>query len=988
MSYGKEKLITDRLCYRISGNTLFCFFLLLFIGMGCTSKKEEDPKSQWDAELIIEYNKFFIVQDSLILAKKFEDALNSLTIKSKTYADLKDWKGWFYTQNKIAFVLHRLRKFDTSQTILDSTRSIFLKSDTSQFLLASNYLFTAQTLSFRQKAKEALDTLQKAWYLFSTNRDTLNMVRCLRVEGDVLNFNMSNTRHAKEKYEMAMPLITKMKAAPSEELALLYYGLASCLSKRGDFEMANFYAEKGKQLLDNHKSLLISQSAFRDAIALINYRSQNYDRAIANYLEIINDGESMPTKSSLVHVYINLSAAFIEMREFGKANQYYHRALKLVDEQTEEKALCYLGLGKLYEKMANQDSAFHFLKRALNIRINLMGEKNYRTGISYQYIAQMFFRFGQVDSALFYFQRSIVSHVDSFQSTDIFQSPTIKPEDLKYGLLSALTDKAQALLQKYYLSNDIRFAKAAIEINRQSNDLAFQQLQEIVGRDSHLLLNSHIQGHLKGSLFSISILNDIEKNERYVSEAFKTMEMSKASLLLKSIGMAQSRTKVNEQDSLIVRLHQVLDSLKYYNNSVNIMPLNVKVENFKVEQTRIESTIQKKYPSLYKLKYTTGAATVREVQDYLKTRNALLVEYAFVDSAVFYCIISPDTAILLKTKNDADLSDNIKSMMSMTRQAGAGNHQKFKSIGFELYKKILGPALENPLFKNIEQVIIIPDGSLCYLPFEALCTDSLGNGFRDIHYLIKSKKVSYGFSATSLLIPQGESEDVIKGVLGFSDNASLKGAFDELKKIESTYDGKFLTNEMATEGNFKRYAGQYQILHLGIHGEADPENTPIPYLKFSFKDAANDGILYDYEIYGSTIHANLAVLPACETGLGDYMNGEGVLSIARAFAYAGCPVMISSLWKVNDRTTSTIITGFYDRILNDEEPHVALHNSKIDYLEKSDEFLSHPTYWAGMVAIGQAHKVQSTNILWLMLAIGCLALLTALFVYKQFTVAK
>ena len=212
--------------------------------------------------------------------------------------------------------------------------------------------------------------------------------------------------------------------------------------------------------------------------------------------------------------------------------------------------------------------------------------------------------------------------------------------------------------------------------------------------------------------------------------------------MLKSIGMAHARSLVDEQDSLISRLNKVKDSIMMYGNSKQESHNQSKLEKFKVDEMMAENVIRDQYPALYQAKYSTGAVSIPNMQAFLKKKEAILIEYSFVDSALFYCMISPDTAVFTLVGNDTEWTSQINAVVEMVRNPAIGDFNRYQSVSYGLYKKILQPVLENSYLTDVKKIIVIPDGPLINLPFEALSTDSLGNGFRDLNYLIKKYSIS------------------------------------------------------------------------------------------------------------------------------------------------------------------------------------------------------------------------------------------------------
>jgi CHAT domain-containing protein len=151
---------------------------------------------------------------------------------------------------------------------------------------------------------------------------------------------------------------------------------------------------------------------------------------------------------------------------------------------------------------------------------------------------------------------------------------------------------------------------------------------------------------------------------------------------------------------------------------------------------------------------------------------------------------------------------------------------------------------------------------------------------------------------------------------------------------------------------------EFDILHLAIHGTGDLNKNFAASLFFkSESDSVNDGELHAYELYGLKLKASMAVLTACESGLGKGYKGEGMLSMASAFTYSGCENILMSLWKVNDQISINIMNSFYDHLEKGTTIDDALRLSKLAYLESADELTADPKVWATMVAYGSLDNV-------------------------------
>ena len=186
---------------------------------------------------------------------------------------------------------------------------------------------------------------------------------------------------------------------------------------------------------------------------------------------------------------------------------------------------------------------------------------------------------------------------------------------------------------------------------------------------------------------------------------------------------------------------------------------------------------------------------------------------------------------------------------------------------------------------------------------------------------------------------------------------------EEAGFIAELFNGTTFLNEAATETAFKINAKKFSTLHLSMHAimdEADPMNSRL--LFYNDTTTLDDGLLYAHELYNMKLNADMVVLSACNTGQGQLAKGEGVMGISRAFAYAGTPSTIMSLWKVPDESTSKIMVAFYKHLKDGASKSEALRKAKLDYLDSviAPE-QTHPYYWAGFILMGNDDPVSLKN---------------------------
>ncbi len=192
---------------------------------------------------------------------------------------------------------------------------------------------------------------------------------------------------------------------------------------------------------------------------------------------------------------------------------------------------------------------------------------------------------------------------------------------------------------------------------------------------------------------------------------------------------------------------------------------------------------------------------------------------------------------------------------------------------------------------------------------------------------------------------------------------------------------------MATEANFKANSGDYDVLHLAMHTIIDDENPMYSKLVFTQNsDSLQDGLLNTHEIYNMNFNARMVVLSACNTGDGKLLKGEGVMSLARGFFYAGCPSVIMTLWTVEDKTGSNLMSNFYTFLSQGLKKDNALRQAKLEYLKTADALKSHPYFWSGYVTLGDVDPLYDNGIFnkLIYFTFGSVGLILFLFFRKKF----
>lgn len=472
----------------------------------------------------------------------------------------------------------------------------------------------------------------------------------------------------------------------------------------------------------------------------------------------------------------------------------------------------------------------------------------------------------------------------------------------------------------------------------------------------------------------------------YLTKLFTTMEQSKSAALWSSVRDIEFKTslipqiEIEKEANIRKKIADIQGRLIEADAAQNTDPKRIRelqqentVYNLQIDS--LKRIFQQKYPDYYRAKFDRSTILLGQVGPRL-TPNQVLIEYSIADEKLYTLIVSKEISTIIRTPITQKSSEDIEYILKFMKgnvesfTSSARNHYCEAASG--LYELLLGPVESLTAGKEL---LIIPDGALSYIPFEALLEPSAVSrqDYRKLPYLVRSHSISYGLTATvffyqsspvphptssvlavapSYKLSTGKiSEFIRKAEAGLPE---LKGTYQESRAIKRMLGGRLLIGARATESTFKRIAPKYGILHLAMHTIPDKNNSLNSGLVFTpGADNKEDGVLFGYEVYNLSLNAWLTVLSACETGTGQMASGEGVLSFGRAFIVAGCPNLVMTMWTVDDRSSQEIMVAFYKSLLSGEGIADALQISKLEYLEHVDQLHAHPFYWAGFIELGQ-----------------------------------
>jgi len=474
----------------------------------------------------------------------------------------------------------------------------------------------------------------------------------------------------------------------------------------------------------------------------------------------------------------------------------------------------------------------------------------------------------------------------------------------------------------------------------------------------------------------IAIYNNLYKKENkisYIEKAFQLAEKTKSGVLKSELSRNRTASKKEKQK---------IQELQFWNNEI----LKEQQKGEFANIYKINKAIKKQNETMLLLKdFQTKNTSIDEkpidldaLYSKLESDDARLVYY-FSGYEKMYCFVLEGTQnqriALNSFSNNNNYSVYFWQFIAYFNDANAITND---IKGYNHYGKIAYDRLQLPKKSNTKNLIIIPDGVLNFMPFEALITqESKTTNFEKMHYLLNDFNIAYNNSASFYLNakPFCPKEKTVLGIFPVFEktNYTLTYSKTELQSIQNSFKGKFLDNTNATFQNFKKNAANYSILHLSTHATSGDIETPAS-IKFYDRE-----VLYS-ELYHLNIKPNLVVLSACETGIGKLYKSEGAMSIARGFQFAGAQNLLFSLWKVNDYTTAVFMGDFYKNIKKKDAYFEANAKAKRDFIKNKNisNTKKSPYYWAPFVYYGSLENKEKNN--YLLMGIVIVTMLIGVFV--------
>jgi CHAT domain-containing protein len=471
--------------------------------------------------------------------------------------------------------------------------------------------------------------------------------------------------------------------------------------------------------------------------------------------------------------------------------------------------------------------------------------------------------------------------------------------------------------------------------------------------------------------------------EVYLNEAYSILEKGKSRIFKRNLELEKSGTMSSHALRRLKRIDEQMTRLRLQYSKKTEESLRREIRQ-ELEDLANDKEIFEKHLTDVERRLYKQEISAEDVRQKILSDGETLIQFHFTDSMIITALIQKDTLAIKSQKTPADFREALKIFR--------GEVSKSNPLPSKLAGK--GHYIFQTLFSEIEDLmtedlLIIPDGELFYLPFEVLLTKKVRRGqYKDLPFMLQKYNIRYAASAQMLLSMteqksevydvkfagfaptyEGlESEEVVRDWI-FENIKQSRGGLGELKfnrteiericELFRRQNARMFLGQEATLDNFNQFVkfNIPQILHLAVHAKADERFGQNSFIVFSY----NQNEFPDIRLRARDVRKNslnlpveMLVLSGCETGIGKLRDGEGVIGFNRMFTQSQAKSIVSSLWAVDDEKTQQLMVNFYENLNNGEEKHTAMRKAKMELLNQNVA----PFYWGAFTVFGDVRVLR------------------------------
>lgn len=869
---------------------------------------------------------------------------------------LSSSKDYYGEDHRIsALILHQAGIHQYLEDQLDTALVLFQKSialrqrriPVNHPEMGHSFYLLGRTHYYLDNNDAAIKAFKQSFQIYETQQNCAMIVNSLRMLGDTYDY-LEEQELAEAYFDLVLANARQCYDLDNPALANLYLYAANVFSnnKEEQTKTLGYYQE--------------SQRIFE--------RGNNEDRI--NYASAL----------------ISQGAVYIDIKNYDAAFEVLNRALLLKQnlQDDSELDLIYEYLGALYRRKGDYARALENYQKVRKIRSAENEEVSEEMNFVYHNLGEVYQESGDYEQAATFFQKALQAADRNFKATSFAENPVYNDLDLtvKYtDLIKDLDFKGRLFYDWYNRAGDLTHLKIALKAYEGAIELIDRKRAELISDGSKLLWQEKLFPVFEHALkvaFEIHKKEGLPEIENLI---YAWMEQSKSMVLLESLAAQQEEIGSAGQDSLLRQIELLEDRVSSLQREFIETPADDRLKKnllkAQIDYWETKRILNETKSSFRHEIQEFDQTTLRDFQAQLNDEHSLFVEYFVGNQEVFALFFNRNQSYVFSTKLD-DIPEQTKRLRGLlsTPNESLEAYETYQKISYQLYLQLLSAGL-NAFNVPIDKITIVPDGILAALPFGALLDQpseekTVYYGPDKLPYLINQYAINYAFSIATL-IQQGsnQKQKARHTYVGMAPEfnaqavaapsrqcnqgnlAPLLENKNEVAAINQLLSGEIASGSDANKSFFLEEGMNAQILHLATHACVDDQEPSRSKIFFS------DDHLYAHELYQLELQAQMVVLSACETGVGVFQRGEGVMSLARGFAQSGAPSLTLSYWSVSDQSTSQVMRHYYEFLSEGLDKQEALQQAKLNYLKNQEQAQRlHPYYWSAFVHFGDVKPID------------------------------
>lgn len=907
--------------------------------------------------------------------------------------------------NESGYVLLSLgrnqQSLESFQKALKLSRSINDRKEEARSLNNIGEAFSA----YGQLPK-SLDYYRQAQTIYDEIADRRGQAQTLLYLGYAYS-DLSETRLALEFYEQALPLWRRIGDRRSEALTLT--ALGHLHAKKGEKQEAlNLYDEARKFFVAMGEK--VGEGFILNGMGYVQFQLGQEQRSLEYYQQALELFREAGYREGEANSLKSLGDVSYALGDSQASLKYYEQSLEAIRAMADRRLEHYVlkGIGAVYDLLGEEAKARGFYNRALLLQ--KQGGDKREAAYTLNSIALFDAKSGQWRVALGRFQEALQLNRDAADP---------------FGESLTLYNLARLERGRDQLSE----ARARIEA---SLEIVESLRTKVASMDLRASYFASIHQYYEFYIDVLMLMHKARPHEGFDALALEASERARARSLLETLAEVRVDIRQGVDPALLERERQLQQSLNDKAERQMLLPgqqnkealmLANEIEQVTAEYDAVRAQIRVANPR-YAALTQPQPLSLREIQQKVLDDDTLLLEYSLGDERSYLWAVTRKEVTSYELPKRAEIEEAARNLYQLltAHQQVAGEtadqrrarvnaaDEQYRQQAGALARLLLGPVADR---LGEKRLMVIPDGALQYIPFEALPDPAADgqpravDGDSSVAPLVVKHEIVNQPSASALALLRSENmrrrpqSPKTVAVLAdpvferddprvkFAGQAQPSSADEQprtevhraLRDVGVLASGSRMPRLLASREEAEAIVaaalpseglkaigfdasraramspdlGRYRIVHFATHGLLNNDHPELSGIVLSLVDERGqpvDGFLRLHDIYNLDLPVELVVLSACSTGLGKDVRGEGIVGLTRGFMYAGAASVMASLWKVDDEATAELMRHFYRQMLQEKKsPAAALRNAQIAMWQQKR--WRAPYFWAAFILQGE-----------------------------------